>query len=163
MHISEKGFLEKIADAIPGLKGYREKESRRDTDKRLREYLAHELDRRRRGLDAVKRDFLAAGQLELLDELDRIARKLQKSADALRFASYGYGGLFDQLKIREEELDRLYAYDTDLVGEVRALEPQLAAADSRSDPKAWVSALEAGVDALNERIEGRKRLFDAPA
>ena len=29
MYQSEKNLLEKLADAIPGLKGYREKESRR--------------------------------------------------------------------------------------------------------------------------------------
>ena len=29
---SEKNFLEKIADRVPGLAGYRAKESRRDTD-----------------------------------------------------------------------------------------------------------------------------------
>jgi hypothetical protein len=162
MYQSEKSFLEKVANAIPGLKGYRDKEARRDTDKRLREYMAAEIDRQRKALDALKRDLMGKGKLDLLDEADRVVRKMQKSADALRFASYGYAGFFDQVKLREEEIDRLYQHDSGILEQVRALEAQVEAAGSAADPAQALADLEAAVDALNAGIEGRKQVFQVP-
>ncbi len=166
MYESEKGFLERVASAIPGIKGYREKESRRDTDKRLRDYLASELDRLRRALDGAKRERLAKGGLDGLDDLDRAGRKLQRAADALRFATYGYAGFFDQVKVRDEELERIYRYDEGLLGQVSGLETVVKAAgafpaaDGGEDA---ARALESAADTLLEAIEARKQLFNTPA
>jgi hypothetical protein len=162
MFQSEKNFLERIASAIPGLKGYREKESRRDTDKRLREYMAAELDRGRKSLDGFKRDLLSGGKLDLLDEADRVVRKLQKCADAVRFASYGYAGFFDQVKIEEAELERIYQYDTGLLTEVRSLVEQAAGAGAASDPAKMLADLERAAEALDAAIEQRKQIFNRP-
>ena len=39
-----QNFLERIMNALPGFKGYREKELRRDADRILRDHLAARLD-----------------------------------------------------------------------------------------------------------------------
>lgn len=163
MYRSEKNFLEKIADWIPGLKGYREKEDRRETDKRLRDFMASELDRHRRAIDAFKRDLLAKGRLDPLDEADRVVRKLQRAGDSIRFASYGYGGLFDQVKIREEELDRIYQYDGELMAAVKAFGDEAAALAAAADAEKALAQLESSADGLLERMEGRKQIFNLPA
>ena len=163
MYKSEKNFLERIADTIPGFKGYREKESRRDTDKRLRDYMASEVDRHRKAIDGFKRDQMKRGGLGLLDDADRVARKLQKCADQLRFASYGYAGFFDQVKVREEELDQIYQYDGELLEQVRALEATVNALSGASDPEKALNGLEAAVEALDGSVERRKQLFQTPA
>jgi hypothetical protein len=49
MPVSEKNFLERLASYVPGLGGYREREGRRETDRRLREFLATRLDEGRPG------------------------------------------------------------------------------------------------------------------
>jgi hypothetical protein len=158
MYQSEKNWLEKLADAIPGVKDYREKEARRDTDKRFREYLASRIDASRQALDEVKREQLNAGNLAELDDVDLLAQKLFRIANTIRHASYGYSGFFDQVKIQEAELDRIYQYDLSLVGDVEALENGL-----KSDPtlthgeqrKKW----EQQIAALEKRIEDRKNIF----
>lgn len=150
---SEKNLLEKLADAIPGLKGYREKESRRDTDKRFREYLAGRIEAVRNQMDDAKREIVSAGRLDGLAEIDRLSQKVFKAAGMIRYASYGYSGFFDQVKIQEAELDRLYQYDLSLVADIEALEagvPTIAA-----NPKEF----ENRIDALEKRIEDRKNLF----
>ena len=162
MYESEKGWLERIADKIPGLKGYREKESRRDTDKRLREHLASLVDQARRTLEGQKRELMAKGRLDILDDADRVARKMQKCGDQLRFATYGYSGFFDQVKVREEELDKIYRYDESLLGGVQALDGQGSGVLASPDPAKALSELEAAVEALDRRIEGRKQIFQTP-
>lgn len=162
MYQSEKNFLEKIASYIPGLKGYRDKEDRRETDKRLREYMASELDRSRRSLEGLKRDLLAKGQLDPLDEADRVVRKLQRAGDSIRFASYGYAGLFDQVKVQEAELDKIYQYDGELLGVVRAFVEKATGLAPGGDAAAALAALEGAADELLERIEARKQIFQLP-
>lgn len=158
MYQSEKNWLEKLADAIPGLKDYREKEARRDTDKRFREYLAGRIDSSRSALDEVKREQLNAGNLDELDDVDRLSQKLFKIANTIRHASYGYSGFFDQVKIQEAELDRIYQYDLSLMGDVEALESSL-----KNDPtlthveqrKKW----EHQISGLEKRIDDRKNVL----
>ena len=160
MLVSEKSWLEKAAEWIPGVKGYRDKEARRDTDKRLRETMARAADGVRGALEEPKRTLLEGGQLDLLGVADRIGRKLQKAADSLRYATYGYSGFFDQVKVREEELDQLYQYDQRLMDEVRGLDGTVRAVSGAADVGAALKGLEAAVDALDRAIEGRKDLFN---
>jgi hypothetical protein len=153
--MSEKDLLEKLADAIPGLKGYRDKESRRDTDKKFREYLAGRIDRVRKNLDEVQRK-MAETSIEGLDQADRLSQKLVKIANSLRHASYGYSGFFDQNKIQEPELDRIYQYDLSLMSDVETLEKSIAPNRSFSEAKSeWQSLIES----LDDRIQERKNLF----
>ncbi len=149
---SEKNLLERLADAIPGLKGYREKESRRDTDKRFRDYLADRIDRARGSLHELKRTLVNQGKLDGLAELDRLSQKLFQSANQIRHASYGYSGFFDQVKIQENELDRIYEHDLSMLTDVEALEVSLRNPDSAQE---WDSKIQA----LNQKLEDRKHLF----
>lgn len=156
MEKSEKNFLERMADAIPGLSGYRAKEDRRTTDKRLRDYLASRLDAVRDRIEAAKLDMTNRGDLAGLGEIGLLGRRLQTITETLRFASYGYSGFFDQLKIDEAKLDGLYAQDLKLVDGVSALEKVVA------DPAHTVAQAAAAVDALDSLLQARKHLWDAP-
>jgi hypothetical protein len=149
---SEKNMLEKLADAIPGLKGYREKESRRDTDKRFRDYLADRIDRARGSLDELKRTLVNQGKLDGLAELDRLSQKLFQAANQVRHASYGYSGFFDQVKIRENELDRIYEHDLSMMADVEALEASLKNPEAAQE---W----DGKIQAINQKLEDRKHLF----
>src|SRR5215470_4962036 len=157
MPVSEKNFLERIASHIPGIAGYRERESRRETDRRLREFLAGRLDGARTTLQALRNKAMDAGELSALDAIGRLDRALQKSVSSLRYADYGYSGVFDQLKIKEAELDQIYAYDAALVDDVVALSDKLRAADG-----AALGALADAAAALDERIVRRREVLEKP-
>ncbi|MBC7260238.1 MAG: hypothetical protein H5T65_13470, partial [Chloroflexi bacterium] len=47
---------------------------------------------------------------------------LQILIDRLKTASNGYAGLFDAVKVKEDELDALYEYDHQLLGFVPRIE-----------------------------------------
>jgi len=155
---SEKNLLEKLADAIPGLKGYRDKEARRDTDKRLREYIAGRIDGIRKNLEEVKRKMAAKG-LDGLDQADRLSQKLLKASNSIRHASYGYTGFFDQVKIQEAELDRIYRHDLSLLSTVETLEKSLVPSRTFEEGKEEWDQL---IQSLEKGIEDRKNLFSGP-
>jgi len=159
---SEKHFLEKLAELLPGVRGYQDRESMRETDRRLREYLARRLDEGRRGLDDVRRAAVAASDLGPLDVVSRLDRSLQKIVATLSYSEAGYSGLFDSVKIGERELERVLAYDEALLAEVQAVADDVRAAAAHGPERPFLEALERRATELDARVARRKDLFDAP-
>ncbi len=148
-----KGGLEKLASKIPGYRGYKEKEDRRAADKLLREHLASQLKEQQRRLAELQRDLLDGGGLLLVDDLERAVTKVQNLADKVRTASYGYAGLFDEIKVKEEDLDALYDFDEDLLGHVSAIQAAIdalaAAVDASGDVKAAITDVVSAAEEAN--------------
>jgi len=162
MPVSEKNFLEKIASYVPGIAGYRERESRRETDRRIREFLAGRLDDGRAKLNGLRNAATDAGELKALDAIGRLDRTLQKAVSSLRFADYGFSGLFDQVKIREAELDQVYAYDAGLVADVVGLSDALGAAGPAVPDAGAIQTLQTSAEQLDQKVARRRELFEKP-
>src|SRR5512136_415463 len=107
-----RGGLEKLADSIPGYKGYKEKEMRREADSLLRETLARKYEEQWLRLNGVQKRLLASGGIEYLDDVESAANKLRGFIDKLKTAAMGYSGFFDAVKVKEDALDKLYEFDT---------------------------------------------------
>ncbi len=137
------GGLERVAQVIPGYKGYKEKELRREADKLLRMHLTRQLEEQWRRLSGLQKRLIDMGRLELVGALEEAVMKLQTFMDRLKTASYGYSGFFDAIKVREEQLDALYEFDNALLEEV----PKVAA----------------GIDKVAEAIAAKKGMAEAIA
>ena len=117
----DQDFFKKIASKIPGFKGYIERSNRRAADKLIRETVATRFEELWQRISSLQTDFLSQGELLYLDDLEKAAIKLRTFIDKIRRASYGYSGFFDATKVNEDELARVYEYDSamlDLVDEV---------------------------------------------
>ncbi len=159
---SEKNWLEKVADFIPGLKSYRSHEHRRDTDKRLRDYISEKIDAIRGEVDDLKLELTNKKKLDLLDDADIATRKLQKLADAVRHASYGYTGVFDQVKMRDKELDLLYSYDIEILSGIKALEDETRMLTTSDVNVSTIGKFIEQIRTIDGIIEKRKLIFDNP-
>jgi hypothetical protein len=113
------GGLERLTKKIPGYKGYKEKELRREADKLLRTRVAGQLDDQRKRLSGLQMELISQAQIEYVDDLERAIMKLQLLTDRLKTASYGYAGLFDAVKVKEEQLDALYEFDNKILDSVQ--------------------------------------------
>ena len=112
------GTIERLLKGLPGIRGYVDKELRRDADKRVRELIAQELEVQKQALLAVQRTLLDGNGLLWLDNIDQAVQKLQILTDRIKTASYGYAGLFDPVRIREEALDALNRFDQAMANRV---------------------------------------------
>jgi len=113
--------FKKIASKIPGFGGYIERQKRRDSDKLLRETIADRFEQQYQRISSLQRALINEGEIGYVDDLEASAIKLRTFSDRVRRATRGYSGLFDAVKINEEELALLYQYDAqmlDLVDEV---------------------------------------------
>jgi hypothetical protein len=110
----ERGRIESFIGKIPGYKGYKEKEMRREADKLLRDALARRLEEQVRRLPDIQKQLLSRGQIEWLDDVESAQMKLQTFIKRLKTATYGYAGFFDAVRVKEDDLDRLYTFDLSL-------------------------------------------------
>jgi hypothetical protein len=141
------GGLENLARKIPGYKGYKEKELRREADKLLRMEVAAKFDDQRKRLTELQNQLISQAQIEFLDDLERAVMKLQLLIDRIKTATYGYAGLFDAVKVKEEQLDALYEFDNqmlDYVDDVASDVDHVASA---------IAAQEGISEALDELVE----------
>ncbi len=159
----ELNFLEKAIRIIPGYKGYKRKEERRDNDALFRSMLASRLE----GLNQMATSGLAElkgpAALQAASGFDRLTKRLEKAADMVRFASRGYRGLFDMHKVQEEELDKLYEFDCGLAEDADRLQEDFQALGNAVDSGTGIQealkvALE-GLDGFIHKLEGRSSLM----
>lgn len=163
--ISEKTFLERLADLVPGVKGYRDREGRRETDRRLREHMAGRLEEARDDLNLVRMKLRGEEGLDRLDAVGRLDLTLEECVASLRYSDQGYRGLFDQVKIGERELEKLYAYDEALLLEVRGLAEQARALTRTEATPETTPIEELGRRAMHLRrtLGRRKEVFETPS
>jgi hypothetical protein len=107
--------FKRILKKIPGFGGYQERQDRRAADKMLREAVADRFQQLEQRVSALQRDLISQGEIGLIDDLEGAAIKLRTFADRVRRATYGYSGLFDEVKINENELNAMYQYDASLL------------------------------------------------
>jgi hypothetical protein len=108
-------IFKKILGKVPGFSGYIERQNRRASDKLLREAVANHFEEQWQRISGLQRDLISQGGIAYVDEMEGAAVKLRQFIDRVRTASYGYSGLFDAIKINENELAQLYQYDLALL------------------------------------------------
>jgi hypothetical protein len=113
--VSQQDALKKLLAKLPGFKGYFIRTDRRAADKLLRETIADKYQAQWQRLSAIQRDLVSSGHLDVLDDIEIGAIKLRQFIDRVKTAAYGYAGLFDAVKIKEEELEKVYQYDLTLL------------------------------------------------
>ena len=104
-------FFKKILSKVPGFKGYVDRQSRRDSDKLLREMVFNRFRELEGRVSSLQREFISHGEIQYVDDLEASAIKLRTFADRIRTATRGYSSLFEATKIGSEELSKIYQYD----------------------------------------------------
>jgi len=110
----EQDFFKKILSKVPGFSGYIERSNRRSADKLLRDTIADRFELIWQRISDLQRQMISNSEIEKVDDLESAALKLRQFIDRVRNASYGYAGFFDAIKIKEDELANIYAYDLQL-------------------------------------------------
>jgi hypothetical protein len=157
-----RNLIEKIGAAIPGFKGYVDRNARRDADKLLRETVATRFEVQWSRISELQRDLINQGSIEPVDNLEAAAVKIRTLIDRVRTASYGYAGFFDAVKINEAELVQLYQFDASLLDRAvqmaSAVDNVASSVGSDGMPAAIRNVATLAQDAL-DAFQGRNELI----
>ena len=106
-----------LLSKIPGFDGYMERGRRREADQLLRETIASRLEESRLQLSNVHkelgRDIVKA--MDYAEPLGTADTRLMGLIGKINDAPEGYAGFFDAVKVKEDDLARIYAFDESML------------------------------------------------
>jgi hypothetical protein len=153
----QRNWIERLSSKIPGYSGYVDRERRRDVDKLHREHLADRLRTLKSPLTNLIGELTNSGRLLEVGPVDSAIKKLDHLENRVRFASYGYSGFFDVVKIDQAQLDSIYKFDLALVEDVDKIEAKLAELKTNAGTS---DGLKSGCAAVVEEIDQTNKAFD---
>src|ERR1044072_1139020 len=121
----KRNWLDRLTIKIPAYSGCVDREQRRDIDKLHREHLADRLRRLKAPLTEAMKELSSGGRLFEVGPAHSAVKKLDHLENRVRFASYGYSGFFDAVKIEQAQLDSIYRFDLALVERVDKVEAKI--------------------------------------
>jgi len=117
----ETRTLEKIMLEVPGFKGYKAKELRREADRLVRDSVYRRLKAIRADLEIVFQTLSDNRLTQNLEEFNRLIARVDRISEQINHASYGYSGFFDAVKIEEDDLDSMLSFDSGLLEQIARL------------------------------------------
>lgn len=158
---SDMSLMERIALYVPGYRGYREKNLRREQDRAIRGELSRAIQGTKADLATIQRELVS--QPKLMLDIERIRTKVDRYDIDVKKAVNGYSAFHDANKILEDDLDRLVAWDAELIEDIllmrQATSDLLDSVDNEGDVKAEIRNLERGVDGLIEAYNKRESVM----
>lgn len=152
------GTIERLLKGLPIVRGYVDKELRREADYRLRQTIAGTLESEKQRMYDLQKKLLKGGGLLYMDDLDGAVTRIQKLADRVKTASYGFAGLLDAVKIQEDQLDALHRFDVGLAARTYEVQEAVDSLGSAVEAKTGIGD---AIDSLTEKLGELNRLYDA--
>lgn len=147
--MSERDTIEKVKDRqgvlakiqnVFGL-GYATKEDLRELDKKLRDYYYADFKSLRHRWEEIYLTALNSGLKAAGDDFKKVIQVMDRVAEKVNRADYGYAGLMDRKgHIRENELAKVFDYDKALNDDVQSIVKAVDELYSDSEADKWAEA-----------------------
>jgi len=159
-----QGVLAKIQNVF-GL-GYATKEDLRELDKKLRDYYYADFKSLRHKWEEIYLAALNAGLKAAGDDFKKVIQVIDRVAEKVNRADYGYAGLMDRKgHIREKELARVFDYDKALGDDIQGIIKAVDELYSDSEADRWTEAatkvrnIKSLILGFESKWDGREREF----
>ncbi|MCA9878711.1 MAG: hypothetical protein KC442_13045, partial [Thermomicrobiales bacterium] len=116
-----------LLDQIPGYRGYRLKEQRRDADRRVREAVAQAYEAELARVERIGRDLAKARRIGDVPPVEEASQRIRRMVNRVRAETPGYGGLFSDHPVDGVALDQLRLFDESLMEGVVSLRAEVDA------------------------------------
>jgi hypothetical protein len=117
----DRGLLKKLELAIPGFRGYRKREDLRIADSLLRKQLANNLGKIREKMELARQDLTKKMEMDLIDNMAQLMNNITSTENRVRHAEQGYSGISADFNVREDELNKIYEWDLNLLSDLENL------------------------------------------
>jgi hypothetical protein len=159
------GRMNSFLNSIPGYGGYRSKEQRRDSDRLIRERLAHDYGELADRLGRMANRFANERDLVSVRLISRPHTRLVSFRDRVRSATYGYAPLFAQNSVDEAALEQIAAFDSSLGDGLQPLADSISKLESApagtDEFTSAASTLEDVVEGLHQRFAQRSQVIES--
>ena len=155
----EMGLFEKIVSYIPGYRGYKEKELRRESDRLVRMEIVNKLKAAKDTIKKSLTNYIALQKISNEDawRLDTLMFRLDRVIQRIDRAVAGYAGIFDAIKVKEDKLDMLIQHDLSLIEKAEAIK---AGAESLAKMEPGEEEWRMPIDDLISKVDDLDTLID---
>ena len=161
----ERSLLEKIMGYIPGYRGYKEKELRRESDRLVR---MEAVNRLKAAKTAFRRTFANPSAVQKLSgddtyRFDALNSRLDRVTQRIDRAVAGYAGMFDAIKVKEDKLDSVIQHDLNLIERAESIktdvEKTVSIEPGTDEWRTAMDALVAKIEELDSLVNERSNLL----
>jgi hypothetical protein len=161
----ERSLLERIMGYVPGYRGYKEKELRRESDRLVRMEVVNRL---KSAKTTFRRNFTTPSAVQNLagDDaftFDALNSRLDRVTQRIDRAVAGYAGMFDAVKVKEDKLDSVIQHDLSLIEKAASIktdvEKTVSISPGTDDWRTSMNALIAKVEELDKLVDERSNLL----
>jgi len=110
-----RGIFERICLWIPGYRGYKQKNIRRDVDKEIRSDVARAIEECKSVLAEIQRGVVENGDVQMAKTVERVRVKTDTYLKNIESAEAGYSGIWEATKTLEDELEAVMEWDAKLL------------------------------------------------
>ncbi|MCP4414993.1 MAG: hypothetical protein GY805_00120 [Chloroflexi bacterium] len=161
----ESSGLGNLLSKIPGLDGYMERSRRREADQLLRKTIADRLEGSRLQLGSIteelSRDIIQA--IDHAEPLGRVDTRLMGLIGKIKDAPVGYAGFFDAIKVKEDDLARIYAFDENMLNSADHIGASMAVLEAAvidsGDIGGAIRELDSQLKEANSTFDGRDEVI----
>ena len=154
----ERSLVKLVTLAVPGYRGYRQREDVRQADALLRAHAAREIEAALASVKDARTQMSRRLELGAMPPLAEALGLLEAALLEIRHAEQGYADSRSALRVTEEDLLRLYEHDARLVEIAAAVRAAHAALPA--SPEALAAALAAAratTESFRSAVAGRRR------
>jgi len=126
-----RGLLKKIELSIPGFRGYRVREDIRTADNILRVYIADKMETEiKKPVEAIREKLTKSLELDAICDVGECINQIKGLEAQIRHAEQGYSGISPQVRIEEDELNKIYEFDVTLLARLQDIQLKVQSLDN---------------------------------
>jgi hypothetical protein len=126
-----RGLLKKIELSIPGFRGYRVREDIRTADNILRVYIADKMETEiKKPVEAIREKLTKSLELDAICDVGECINQIKGLEAQIRHAEHGYSGISPQVRIEEDELNKIYEFDVTLLARLQDIQLKVQSLDN---------------------------------
>jgi len=150
-----KNIFDKIGSLIPGYRGYADRDGRRNCDKLMRNNIAEEITKCESFINDRMKTEIKNKKMDSLQDLEECRQKLNTLSEKIKYAPYGESSFFGESQIKEDELQKIYKHDYDILLSTNIFYAEISNSEI-TDVLLFINSLNSMLDDRNNFIKEHK-------
>ena len=160
----DRGLFERLSMLIPGYRGYKQRNQRRDVDEQVRAEVCRSLDQTKTILADIQRTVISI-DVKVAKDGERLRTKTDTYIQSIRSMESGYSALWDTMKTEKEDLEEVMVWDERLLtsaAELKRLAENFldkAVTEDLTGAKDFVRSIERYLDSITDELAERAKIL----
>jgi hypothetical protein len=160
----ERTLMQKIMKLVPGWRGYRIKEERRNADRILRDQIVNRLRQSQDKIQDIRTAVVEKEIEEVYTLVESLSSRTEKLISEIEHASYGYRPYFDEIHIDKKDLETMLKFDAWFADNVQAFDKQcddilMLVEDDADEATGHIKDLRKVVSAMSRKWKERQQVI----